>query len=589
MPNPDTLPREPESANGDESRSLNELRELLFAQEQQEIRVLREHLENAELHARDVSTILARAIRIRQENKEAQDELNDSLIPSIERGLCVSVRRNPAPVADALYPAIGPTIRKSVRALIEEKIQSLNQTLQNCLSWQGLKWRWEALRTGQPFSEVVLLRNLIYRVEQVFLIHQETGLLLHHVVSPEVMTIQDPAMVSGMLTAIQDFVRDSFAGGRQESLDNLRVGDHQVWVESGRLAAVAIVIRGNAPEQLRERLQKLVVQVHRRLGQELETFKGDAGPFTALHEELVECLHSQHKTERKGRPKPYFLAISCAIALSILLWFGYREWEYSRWNQFVGNLSSQPGIVITRFQRKDGKFLVEGLKDPLSPDPIQMANGSGLRLKGGEFRFRSFYSLDDTIVAARAAMFLQAPSSVHFSYQSGVLQVFGKAPAEWIRILSEQSRWIPGIRQIDASGLENQTHTELSMLQQRLESTLILFDVADSRIRTTELQRLKSATEDITGILKIARSLGEDRQILVIGKADDTGAASTNRILSQSRAESIIRALVDAGIDHSYLRQEAEPASNVVVPPGETLESTRREFRSVSFRVVLRR
>ena len=43
---------------------------------------------------------------------------------------------------------------------------------------QGLKWRVESIRTGRPFAEIVLMHSLLYRVEQVFLIHRETGLVL---------------------------------------------------------------------------------------------------------------------------------------------------------------------------------------------------------------------------------------------------------------------------------------------------------------------------------------------------------------------------------------------------------------------------
>ena len=59
------------------------------------------------------------------------------------------------------------------------------------------------------------MHSLLYRAEQIFLIHRETGLVLSHVVGPAVAT-QDPAMVAGMLSAIQQFVKDSFDSKRGE-------------------------------------------------------------------------------------------------------------------------------------------------------------------------------------------------------------------------------------------------------------------------------------------------------------------------------------------------------------------------------------
>ena len=58
-------------------------------------------------------------------------------------------------------------------------------------------------------------RQLLYSVEQVFLIHRKSGLLLMHVAAKD-SVLKDADMISGMLTAIQDFLSDSFAEGGQE-------------------------------------------------------------------------------------------------------------------------------------------------------------------------------------------------------------------------------------------------------------------------------------------------------------------------------------------------------------------------------------
>jgi OOP family OmpA-OmpF porin len=102
-------------------------------------------------------------------------------------------------------------------------------------SWKGLRWRLESLKTGKPFSEVVMLNTLVYRVEQLFLIHRQTGLVLSHLVGEDVAS-QDADMVSAMLTAIQDFVRDCFAGGQEGDLDAMQMGDYTLLVEQSPYA-----------------------------------------------------------------------------------------------------------------------------------------------------------------------------------------------------------------------------------------------------------------------------------------------------------------------------------------------------------------
>src|SRR5271163_551604 len=127
-------------------------------------------------------------------------------------------------LADALFPIFGKAIRKAIASELDGMLQSLSQTLEQKFSWRSVRWRWEAFRTGKSYAEIVLLRSLLYRVEQVFLIHRKTGLLLQHVAARTTET-KDPEMVSGMLTAIQDFVHDSVSGTEGDNLETVRMGD----------------------------------------------------------------------------------------------------------------------------------------------------------------------------------------------------------------------------------------------------------------------------------------------------------------------------------------------------------------------------
>ena len=151
-------------------------------------------------------------------------QLTRALAPSVEEAITASVRRDPRPLADALFPVIGPAIRKAIAHTLAAMMESLNRTVEHSVSWRAVQWRWTAFRTGKPFAEIVLLNTLQYRVEQVFLIHAETGLLLQHV-SPDPRASQDADQISAMLTAIRDFARDSFRVGGGDTLDALRVGE----------------------------------------------------------------------------------------------------------------------------------------------------------------------------------------------------------------------------------------------------------------------------------------------------------------------------------------------------------------------------
>ena len=188
--------------------------------------------------------MLPKAILLRKDDPQ----MTRALAPTVEEAITSSVRRNPRPLADALFPIFGPAIRKAIAASLSGMLESLNRTLEHSLSWRAVQWRITALRTGKSFAEVVLLNTLVYRVEQVFLIDRESGLLLQHVTAgsvPRRMPTWSPAC--SRRSATSPMTRSGSA--EDEALDTLQVGDLSVWIEQGPHAIIAAVIRGNAPRR----------------------------------------------------------------------------------------------------------------------------------------------------------------------------------------------------------------------------------------------------------------------------------------------------------------------------------------------------
>ena len=281
---------------------LNDLRWLLLSPEQAGLEKLKQRLDDPRIRANELSHVLAEAIVIRasQDKKLAQ-----ALLPTIEETIRDSVRRDPRFLADAIFPAIGPAIRKAIAESIRSMVQSTNETLSHALSWRGLKWRWESIQTGRPFAEIVMMHTLSYRVEQVFLLHRETGLVLQHVAMPSTM-VKDADMVSGMLTAIQDFVHDSFGVESNQSLNSLNVGEFIIWIEQHTELVLAAVMHGNPPEELRHKLREALEKIDFEQSQALQSFNGDNSPFDSSRHHLQECLvkakQDNKKPESDSRP-----------------------------------------------------------------------------------------------------------------------------------------------------------------------------------------------------------------------------------------------------------------------------------------------
>ena len=157
--------------------AFGELRTLIVGEEREQLASIRVRLDDQAQRRREVGEVLPAALL----EHAADPRFTRALTPTVERAITASVRNNPGPLADALFPVMGPAIRKAVAAALSSMVDGLNRTLEHSLSWRSLVWRIRALRTGKSFGEVMLLHTLVFRVEQVFLIDRTTGLLLQHV------------------------------------------------------------------------------------------------------------------------------------------------------------------------------------------------------------------------------------------------------------------------------------------------------------------------------------------------------------------------------------------------------------------------
>jgi len=574
------LPLDPdEDVSSDAGKSFEKLRHLILAPEQEDLARLRERVENPEQRASDLSAVLPEAIQLRRQ-QGGEEALGAALAPTVESALRESVRKDPTTLADALFPVMGPAIRRSILQTLRQMFESFNEAMEQSLSLRGLQWRFEALRTGRSFAEIVLVHSLVFRVEQVFLIHKKTGLPLCHVVAPSV-AMEDPSLVSGMLSAIQDFVRDSFHAPQGESIAKLQVGEFEVWVEEGPHAVVAAVIRGMAPSAYRSVLVETVERVHRKFAQQLQAFQGETAPFAAATEDLTPCLESRYREKQSLRPKPYVLVLAC-LALALLAgWWAFTTWRNHQWQAYADTLRQQPGIVVTSAARHRGHFVIAGLRDPLSADPQTLLRTTGLDARQAEFHWGSYYALDDPILQQRVRLALQPPSSVNLTVADGVLHGRGIAPDDWVASFSSRATMIPGIRSVDARELISATEAEFQRLGAAIQSTVLTFPVGSADLTPDQAAALKALAPKIAVFLQEAQALHKSVAVGVTGHSDSTGPESTNQPLSNDRAENVMWQLVREGVARGSLRATGVASAEPLRP--ETNEEARQYNRSVTF------
>jgi len=386
--------------------------------------------------------------------------------------------------------------------------------------------------------------------------------------------------VSAMLTAIRDFARDSFRIAGGESLEGLRIGDLSVIVEQGPYAIVAGVIRGTAPHTLRVLFQDALESVHRQLSPELKAFRGDAAPFERARPILDGCLVSQLRPREKKSSYRRWIIVGTLVLLALAAWLflGWRERQH--WSTYLEALRREPGIVVVSSGRRDGKFFVEGLRDPLSRDPAQLLAGTGVSEDSLTAQWQPYQALAPDFVTARARDLLQPPAGVTLRFQDGVLTASGSASDRWIVESERLAPAIAGVRRFQYAGLEPDLR-----IKQQLESLALTFPKGQAGLADGQSDTIDRITRLLGELNSVSAIRARRTRVELVGHADNDGSDEINSPLSIARAETILRQLPVPRFDAidfiSTGVGTAEPLA-----PGLT-EAEKARNRRVSFRVRL--
>ena len=578
----------PSSKNDPAEAALDQLRQLLFNDEQVQLNQLQERLDNPQLHADDLSKVLPEAIILL--SLQTQGKLTKAITPTVEEAIQLSVKQDINIIANAIFPVIGPAIRKAINVAISTLVQSLNQTLEHSLSPQSFKWRLEAKQTGKTFAEVVLLRTLLYRVEQVFLIHKKTSLVLQHMVV-ELVAAQDADLVSAMLRAIQDFVQDSFNVQQGDGLETLRFGELTIWIEEGSEAVLAGVIRGNAPQELRLVFQDVIEKIHNDFRPQLMAFDGDNAPFEASREYLEECLQAQYGIKKEQKVKKQkspllFPILGGSIVVAIAAWWFISYQENQRWTAYIEKLNQQPGMVVTGFEKRHGKYQISGLRDPLAADPFLILQEAKINPQAVVSHWEPYLSFEPSIFTLRIQQILKPPQTVSLKIDgNGVLSAQGSANQKWIVDTQKLVTVIPGITRYNDRNLIEIDYEQLQILKQNIEKQTLIFQEGNSKLKAGQEQQLKDLVREIDKLSSAAPLHNKDAHIQIIGHTNFKGTEDQNLILSQSRAYTVFSQLKSQGLTNPNITAVGVGAKQPLLNQEKQVQEELN--RSVTFKVFL--
>lgn len=558
--------------------SYDRLRNLIVGPERQQILEIQNRLDDPLNKAEEISQALPDAILL---GTTRDNRIAEAMQPAMDVAIKTSVRKNPKILADAIYPILLPGVRKAVTSILMGMIQSLNRMLDTAFSFQGIKWRLEALRSHRPFAEIVLLHTLVYRIEQLFLIHRSTGLVLQHVESMDVKS-KDPDLVSGMLTAIQNFITDSFPSETSTPLETLRMGsDLSVWIEQGQYAILAAVIRGTPPLEQREKLENTLEDIHLKYGAILEAFQGNTEPFVVVRHMLEERLDFQIRQDRKRTSPMVWALLALVLFAAGFMWYHTLK-AANAWEEFIRNLKAEPGIVLIDYGREDGNYFISGLRDPLAKDSMDIEMAFPFKSSIIFMSWKPYYSVDPEIVFRRAEKLLAPPQTVHLSLADNSLTAQGTVGHDWISVFRQRAVAIAGIDTVNMDGLIDQDTAAIENSVKRLEMITVSFPLESPVPEEGQEETFGRMLSTLQDIQKEARKLKAGVKIVITGHTDPSGTDAFNRRLSKDRAETILAYLIDHGINSSIL-SAIGIGSKIRQSPGEGAGKKIEPQRMVTF------
>ena len=545
--------------------SLDKVRKLLIGQDDKFIQEKLQH--NAKGL---VSNVVSEAL-FERESKDGS--VNKVLVPLVERSLHRSIEANSEKIVGTLYPLVGALVRKAVSSFLVEFVERTNALIENSFSPKSVSWRFKAWQSGVSYSEYVASQIYQYQVQQILVIHRETGTLLHSISSdPE--KEKDADLISSMLVAINDFVADAFGVTSNESeneLGEIKTDDFTLLIKIGPQALLVAAVTGSIPPEVRGTLQKALEEFHQFYQQPLVNYDGDNAPFEGCETILSDCLVSERKEGEGKRSKRIVGTVVLVAIFASLLILSFMRVSLSILKSDLHELTPPPGVIVTDVFISNGRVHAKVLRDPVATNIEQWLVENEINVDKVTVDEEPFVSLNPSLVEQKLEKLInnyplsESESVTMDKGENRSYLISGTVFTPSAINLDQQINAIPGIEAlvVDTSLLSVKAAYEindsvfqkatLNRLVNKVSSQNVLFATNQEALSEVQLATLEELASDIKQLLKLADSTNTIVNIVVMGASDNSGSSARNRTLSQKRAENVVNSLISLGVESDIL------------------------------------
>ena len=315
----------------DDENSLELLREIFLKDHNHKLEIIDSELEKINYQISDreakikayypiITDLLERKII------DSEDELAKVLSPIMGKAIKKQVSESKDDIVEALYPIMGDAIKRSVAESVKEIYASINIKIENALRRGIFSKKIKSKITGVSATDLILQQSFPFNISEIFLIHESSGLLITHVSSAESEMSSDGDLISGMLTAIKDFVSDSFKNNSgSQNLYEIQYGDSRIVLERGLYSYLAVVIYGQEPIDFHSHLSDLNSKLYNQNHHLLRVYNGETVNDKNIENLLVgfiDKFKTVQDVKEEYKPTPMLLYLLLVFVGIFLIIFG---------------------------------------------------------------------------------------------------------------------------------------------------------------------------------------------------------------------------------------------------------------------------
>lgn len=530
-----------------------------------QVKALFDRVGTAERLEKSVAGVIDGALR--QAEVERHDDLADAVSPLVVRTVKTEIRNSRDELVEALYPMTGRIVKAYVASAMKDLMEEVNRRLER----NPVMLRFAALVTGRSAAELALAETQRTEVEELYLIRRGTGELVGRWPDSLPGANRDQ-VISGVLSALTEFASEAFSDdGRQ--LRQIDLGPSQVYLRLSPLYLMAVrckgsqhaAIEGLIDDEFLSGLERHAALAAAHPPGAIPRIANDA-LLTGIGRSLATRI--AEKEAELAPPRVGTAVLKTAAVLIVLpllgwlAWSSYVDYETRRVRDIAtaviganADLKGYPTSLTVA--PRGGALTISGLApQPAAKEKVIAELRSALPGRDVEDQLvvvpSGLEKAEPLVRAARKELgdqiernWAQAASQLAAEREGreralATLRAEAKARDDGIAALSDRlsalaARPIPVI----------EPPTPRERLAAWTRTNAIFFgNGADYR----DPQQAEQLVDELAGLMKAS-----DAVVRVVGYTDETGSSTRNIALSQSRADTVLAALVARGVPPSRL------------------------------------